>query len=147
MADPGGGGAESAAVPPFFGRLLFLSAFFFFFLVNPGGRSGRRMVPLHSNVINGKKISGEKKCVGAIVDFDQMWFIFQHNLPRAVHTLLPSVLQCLDSQWRIQGGGGGRIGRGPPFFGRLLFLSGVFFFFLVTPEVGLVGGWYPYTVM
>ena len=31
-----------------------------------------------------------------MVKFDQMWFIFQH----AVHTLLPTVLQRLDSQGR-----------------------------------------------
>ena len=41
------------------------------------------------------------------------------------------------------GGGGGRIGRGPPFFGRFFFFS----FFLFTPKVGLVGGWYPYPIM
>ena len=52
------------------------------------------------------------------------------------------------SQWRIQGGGPNR--PRPPllsddfnFFGRFFF----FFFLLATPEVGLVGGRYPYPIM
>ena len=32
-----------------------------------------------------------------MVEFDQLWLIFQHSLP-GVHTLLPSLLQRLDSR-------------------------------------------------
>ena len=66
VADPGG--AESAAAPlfsadffffffPSFFLSSFFRGFFFFFACHPGGRSGRRMVPLHNNVNDAKKIS------------------------------------------------------------------------------------------
>ena len=45
--------------PLFFGRFFFF--FFFFFACHPGGRSGRRTVPLPSNVNDAKK--KKKKCV------------------------------------------------------------------------------------
>ena len=34
----------------------------------------------------------------AMVEFDQMWFIFQHSLTCGPHSLLPSVLQRLNSR-------------------------------------------------
>ena len=52
----GGGGARIGRGPPFFGR--------FFVACHPGGRSGRRMVPLPDNVNDGKKNLRKTKCVG-----------------------------------------------------------------------------------
>ena len=48
-------------------------------------------------------------------------------------------------QWRIRGGGGAESAAAPLFSAN--FFSGRFFFLLVTPEVGLVGGRYPYPIM
>ena len=57
------------------------------------------------------------------------------HISYSVHTLCTGTMQ-----WRIQGGPH-RL-RSPLFSGDFFF-----FFFLVTPEVGLVGGWYPYPIM
>ena len=40
-------------------------------------------------------------------------------------------------QWRIQGG---RIGRGPPFFGRILFFRAIFFIFFYFYFIFFWGG-------
>ena len=63
MADPGGG--RIGRGPPFFRTILIFSGiffFFFFFACHPGGRSGRRTVPLPNNVNVGPKNSGGKMC-------------------------------------------------------------------------------------
>ena len=61
---PGGGGRIGRG-PPFFRTILIFSGvfFFFFFACHPGGRSGRRTVPLPNNVNVGPKNSGEKWCL------------------------------------------------------------------------------------
>ena len=70
VADPGGG--RIGRGPPFFRTILIFSGlyyyyfffffFFFFFACHPGGRSGRRTVPLPNNVNVGPKNSGGKMC-------------------------------------------------------------------------------------
>ena len=60
-----GGGGRIGRGPPFFRTILIFSGFFFFFFFfacHPGGRSGRRTVPLPNNVNVGPKNSGGKMC-------------------------------------------------------------------------------------
>ena len=61
--------------------------------------------------------------------------------------VIPHILYCCNVwQARTQGGGGGFRGfKPPPPFGYDIYIF--LFFLLVTPEVGLVDGRYPYPIM
>ena len=66
VSDPGGGGGGGRRIgrgPPFFGRFFFFRPFSsFFFACHPGGRSGRRTVPLPNNIYDANENQGEKMC-------------------------------------------------------------------------------------
>ena len=60
----GGGGGWGSTPPPPPPLAMYFFFFLFFFACHPGGRSGRRTVPLPNNVNDVKNCKGEKKCVG-----------------------------------------------------------------------------------
>ena len=58
----GGGGGPNRPRPPLLSDDFNFFGLFFFFACHPGGRSGRRTVPLPNNVNVGPKNSGGKMC-------------------------------------------------------------------------------------
>ena len=82
MADPGGSNRPRPPPPP---RASF-RRFFFFFAFHPGGRSGRRTVPLPHNVNDVKKKIKEKT-VSELSDFFR---------PRGIWIPGPPFSQILD---------------------------------------------------